>query len=1324
MKQRVAVSILILSVAAILILRDQAMAARMDLDLSALRASVANLTGSAMPRDRGSAATPSLNSDRLEINLSGVQSPPAGFDLQAYLLDGDNGAFCGKLTVNNGNVNAVKEFPDRNLVESYNNFRLMWERPLFETTTPPDPLALIRLVTTEASDPPKKIGYGVGLVQEAQMMLAHANFARAAALANNRGEARTHAEHVLNILYGKNDPRHQDYNGDGTAENPGDGFGLLPYAARMRTNMVYAAESAGATDHIFNQAAAASAVIGNFAPADGDGTWADLLVTEAFAILNAATVDETKAPANQLRDLALQILNGIDANSNGTVEAIAGEGGAWTAFTAAQQAANYFPSGAITGSIRHTRVGNNPTSDRLVISLDNVPQPPSGFQLWGYLTGPDDKRLVLGQIPWNNGKVDATLSYVGRNLIGEFNGFRLVHASIYAQDTLPLAALTPIRTILGRSTGTPGNVGYGVGLVQQAQILRTLAEQSSAAASFNNLALAQQRAKEALNVLVGEDDPRYQPDAANPGDGFGVLVYADRLDLSMQQAAASPSATVNMIQRSDQARAAVANFYPATGTWSDELLTQIQQVLAATVADGATIPASQMAESAGRILNGQGDLGGARAAYLASQQSADYFPLEAGATQPGENPVPGPNPDAFENDDLCSRARIITTDGVAQRRTFHYDGDQDWVRFTAQANKSYVIEVDGVGNRADPTIFLFETCGGAPGPFESNAFGNSVRLIWNSTKNGTYYMQLRQFDPADFGPGTEYDLRVTVDETPPSPPTNLRCLAIDQTTLALQWRRSPELDVKQYRVSYANENQSNTGIIDVDGADTTFMQLGGLTLNELYNLSVRALDFSNNESDPSGTLQCRPVQPTDATQPVIGSLSPSFATVYTTTAPLLTFSGAAQDAGNNLSRVRVRNNSVGQEKTDFTLSGGAAEFRVEDIPIRVGVNNVQVTVFDEANNSSSHNMVINRLAEGRGAAIIVAGHNETFGLQTNIYNAANRAYRIFLSAGFSADDIYYLAPVAQDATGDGAPNTRNVPLSPAAVQEAVTGWAKDKVGDGKPFFVYLMDHGFADRYCVTGCTPGNVISPADLDTWLRDLEDTTGVDEVNVFIEACESGSFLDNLPNPSNSLARQGRVVITSTSRDKNAYASTDGAIFSDTFFSCLADSGTIKACFDEANLAVTLTGVEQTPWLDDNGDGVPNSGDGTLANSRTLTRFFSSVRPRILETTVTRTGNNGVLTARVEPGAEALKLVWAAVYAPSFTEPTTTTLNLNVPVVRLEPVPNDPGFYRFEYINGFTEPGDDYRIIFYAQDRLGINATPRRFGAVEEIYLPRVNR
>ncbi|HXF60243.1 MAG TPA: fibronectin type III domain-containing protein, partial [Caldilineaceae bacterium] len=800
-------------------------------------------------------------------------------------------------------------------------------------------------------------------------------------------------------------------------------------------------------------------------------------------------------------------------------------------------------------------------------------------------------------------------------------------------------------------------------------------------------------------------------------------------DQAMQETAASPGATANMVQRAGQARAAIAAFWPAsgTGTLSDNLVAQLQQVLAADSAAAAAGPAGQAATLAGQILNGTDGSTGARAAYLAAQQAADYFPQEAGATAPDAPPVAGVNPDGLENDDLCSRAKAIPTDGAPQNHTFHYEGDQDWVRFTAQANKTYVIEAAGTGDLADPVIFLHDACNAPAASFESNAFGNTIRLLWNSTKNGVYYIQLRQFDPVQFGAGTEYTLKVTLDATPPAPPINLRCLAINQTTLGLQWQRSPEPDVASYRITYSNQAATDTGVEDVQGAATTFIELGGLTPNELYTLQVRALDYSRNESDPSGAIPCRPVEPTDRTAPLINALQPTLGTVYTTTAPALTFSGTAQDPSGNLSRAIVRNESTSQEKSDFSLAGATAQFRVEDVSLRVGSNQIQVRVIDGENNSSVHNLEVRRLAASAGAALIVAGHNETFGLQTNIYNATNRAYRIFQSAGFSEDDIYYLAPVAQDATGDGVPDTQNIVLTPGAVQAAITGWAKARVGPDKPFFVYLMDHGFADKYCVTGCTAGNIITPAELNSWLREMEDASGVDEVNIVIEACQSGSFLDNLEgdaqNPLNSLARQGRVVVTSTGRVNNAYASADGAYFSDAFFSCLADSGNLKTCFDEGMDAVTLAGVDQTPWLDDNADGVFSNGDGSVAAARSVTSFFSSVRPQITSTSIAFDGSSGLLRAQVAPGAESIRLVWAAVYPPSFQEPDAVTLNLNVPVVRLEPVAGSPGRYEFNYINGFSEQGD-YRIIFYAQDRLGINAKPVGAGATPTLYLPNVNR
>ncbi|MEX1021462.1 MAG: fibronectin type III domain-containing protein [Litorilinea sp.] len=672
----------------------------------------------------------------------------------------------------------------------------------------------------------------------------------------------------------------------------------------------------------------------------------------------------------------------------------------------------------------------------------------------------------------------------------------------------------------------------------------------------------------------------------------------------------------------------------------------------------------------------------------------------------------------------CAAATPLNTDGTAQARTFDSEGATHWYRFTAQANRTYVIELENLGEEADGLVFLYDTCAASPSSGENNTFGSLVRLEWDSAKNGDFYIRTQQYEPALFGADTNYTIRVTVDSTPPSSPTNLRCISIDATTIGVQWRKSPERDVTRYRIGFRNQSGSFSGSEDVPGAETTYYELGDLTTNEVYLLRARALDFSGNESQQSGEVQCTARAPEDPTVPTIGVQQPTASNTYSTTADTLTFTGQAADSGNNLSRVQVRNVTKGEEAWDYSLSGGSSAFRVEDMPIGAGDNVIRVTAYDTAGNSVEHSVVVRRLGGSPGAAIIVAGHNETFGLQTNIYNSTNRAYRIFRSAGFSHDDIFYIAPVAQDANNDGNDNVDQL-ASPAAVENAITNWAATKVGPDKPLFIYMMDHGLENRFCVTGCGEGNVVTPQDLDAWLNDLEAATDVAEVNVVLEACVSGSFV-NRQDVVDSISKLGRVVITSTGFNNNAYASAQGAYFSDAFFSCVADSGSLHACFDEARNAVLVTGVNQTPMLDDNGDGTYNAGDGSIAKDRFVTRFFSSIRPRITGVDVARSETNGVLNATVDEGAEEVTLVWAAVYPPSFEEPDDVTINLNVPVVRLEPVEDQSGEWQVEYPNGFLEEGD-YRIIFYAQDRIGLHAAPVREGdpiAGDSLYIPVVER
>ena len=55
------------------------------------------------------------------------------------------------------------------------------------------------------------------------------NFSLTAVNGNDLPAAKGHAEHCINVLAGEESPDYGDWNQDGQPQNPGDGFGLIPY---------------------------------------------------------------------------------------------------------------------------------------------------------------------------------------------------------------------------------------------------------------------------------------------------------------------------------------------------------------------------------------------------------------------------------------------------------------------------------------------------------------------------------------------------------------------------------------------------------------------------------------------------------------------------------------------------------------------------------------------------------------------------------------------------------------------------------------------------------------------------------------------------------------------------------------------------------------------------------------------------------------------------------------------------------------------------------------------------------------------------------------
>jgi hypothetical protein len=354
-----------------------------------------------------------------------------------------------------------------------------------------------------------------------------------------------------------------------------------------------------------------------------------------------------------------------------------------------------------------------------------------------------------------------------------------------------------------------------------------------------------------------------------------------------------------------------------------------------------------------------------------------------------------------------------------------------------------------------------------------------------------------------------------------------------------------------------------------------------------------------------------------------------------------------------------------------------------------------------------------------GALIIVAGRLKAQDrLQPNITHAADTFYTVFQNQGYTADHIYYLTTDLTRPGADALPTAANV-------ETAITAWAQSRVGTDRPLTLYLMDHGNPDVLYLDE-PRGQRITPDQVHRWLQQVEAAHPGLAVNVIIEACYSGSFL----NRPESISHPGRVIITSTGATNLAYASPQGALFSDHFGAALNQGQNLYESFQRARTAVQAVYPVQTPWLDSDGDGIPNEvTDGWEAQRRGFTAagtFAATLWPPYIEQALppTRvTAGQGVIQARVLDDG-TVQRVWAEIYPPGYQPPEATSELVQPDLPTVELVAQDDGWYRANYA-GFQMRGT-YRVVVYAEDTQGITAQPvaLELSTGAEIFLPLVVR
>jgi hypothetical protein len=353
-----------------------------------------------------------------------------------------------------------------------------------------------------------------------------------------------------------------------------------------------------------------------------------------------------------------------------------------------------------------------------------------------------------------------------------------------------------------------------------------------------------------------------------------------------------------------------------------------------------------------------------------------------------------------------------------------------------------------------------------------------------------------------------------------------------------------------------------------------------------------------------------------------------------------------------------------------------------------------------------------------GALILVEGRLRLHDpLQANIYQTTDRLYRLYQEQGYTNDDIYYLAVTPERPGADAVSTLDNLRF-------AITIWAKTQLKAGRALTLYFMDHGDRGLLYLDEINQQR-LTPAQLDEWLTQLQAAVPDVKINIVLEACYAGSFLQG----TRSISKVGRVVITSTSNAALAWASEKGARFSDQLLTALAQGFHLTASFQTAREATRQAHIYQEPWLDANGNAIPNEADDfiiaasrSFAHTGTLADPLDQWPPYIAQSQpLTVKNSQGQIAVEVRDNQQVAD-VWAVIYPPSYVAPTTSEALVQESLQTIKLLNQGNGWYGATY-PGFREMGG-YRIVVFAEDGQGMQARPVAITVAigSQLFLPLV--
>ena len=289
--------------------------------------------------------------DALRIKITGLSTPPAGFQYEAWLVNDQNEQTIALGTlVASGQTFSLNYAGDgsrrqqgTNLLGAGNKLKITLEqgqvnlptgKVVLSGTFPPKAFVHIRHLLFSFPTTPGKVGLLVGLRDQTQHLDAQALILQNAVSAQNSQAITCAAQNIIDIIEGTNGSNYQPLSDQCASQNitaAYDGFGLLGsasdsqggYIATAAAHASLAATQPDATDNIRIHAQHIEIAMTNIKG------WVTTVDADAVALLSNPS---NTAKVSEIVTLSDHAYHGVDINGDEQIDPVPGEAGAITAY--------------------------------------------------------------------------------------------------------------------------------------------------------------------------------------------------------------------------------------------------------------------------------------------------------------------------------------------------------------------------------------------------------------------------------------------------------------------------------------------------------------------------------------------------------------------------------------------------------------------------------------------------------------------------------------------------------------------------------------------------------------------------------------------------------------------------------------------------------------------------------------------------------------------------------------------------------------------------------------------------------------------------------